>query len=103
MPKDFPSDEVYEAYLHPVVDESTELFEWGKPDLHSLRLYPLNFTFTEATFKLISFSKVFFLVRGTKSLMVSPLDCESKGSVNSSPGRVVNLVDDFSYFSLHVC
>ncbi|XP_078379026.1 LOW QUALITY PROTEIN: DNA excision repair protein ERCC-5-like [Oculina patagonica] len=39
LPKDFPSDEVYEAYLHPVVDESTELFEWGKPDLHSLRLF----------------------------------------------------------------
>ena len=39
---DFPSEEVFEAYLHPVVDESTELFEWGKPDLHSLRLYPLS-------------------------------------------------------------
>ena len=41
---DFPSEEVYEAYSHPVVDESTEQFEWGKPDLHSLRLYPLNQT-----------------------------------------------------------
>ncbi|KAJ7378194.1 Helix-hairpin-helix class 2 (Pol1) motif [Desmophyllum pertusum] len=44
LPSEFPSEEVYEAYLHPVVDESTELFEWGKPDLHSLRLYPLNST-----------------------------------------------------------
>ena len=42
LPTDFPSEEVFEAYLHPVVDESTELFEWGKPDLHSLRLYPLR-------------------------------------------------------------
>lgn len=42
LPTDFPSEEVFEAYLHPVVDESTELFEWGKPDLHSLRLYPLS-------------------------------------------------------------
>lgn len=42
LPKDFPSEEVYEAYLHPVVDESTEMFEWGKPDLHSLRLYLLK-------------------------------------------------------------
>ena len=42
MPTGFPSEEVFEAYLHPVVDESTELFEWGKPDLHSLRLYPLS-------------------------------------------------------------
>lgn len=42
LPNDFPAEEVYEAYLHPVVDESTEQFEWGKPDLHSLRLYPLN-------------------------------------------------------------
>ena len=42
LPSDFPSEEVFEAYLHPVVDESTELFEWGKPDLHSLRLYPLS-------------------------------------------------------------
>lgn len=49
LPADFPSEEVFEAYLHPVVDESTELFEWGKPDLHSLRLYPLSskMTFTE--------------------------------------------------------
>lgn len=39
LPSDFPAEEVYEAYLHPVVDESTEQFEWGKPDLHSLRLF----------------------------------------------------------------
>ncbi|XP_029207712.2 DNA excision repair protein ERCC-5-like isoform X2 [Acropora millepora] len=39
LPRDFPSEEVFEAYLHPVVDESTEQFEWGKPDLHSLRLF----------------------------------------------------------------
>ncbi|KAM7431485.1 nucleotide-excision repair [Porites harrisoni] len=42
LPSGFPSEEVFDAYLHPVVDESTETFEWGKPDLHSLRLYPLN-------------------------------------------------------------
>ena len=42
LPSGFPSQEVFDAYLHPVVDESTETFEWGKPDLHSLRLYPLN-------------------------------------------------------------
>ena len=41
LPIDFPSEEVYEAYLRPVVDESMEQFQWGKPDLHSLRLYPL--------------------------------------------------------------
>ncbi|XP_068685969.1 DNA excision repair protein ERCC-5-like [Montipora foliosa] len=39
LPIDFPSEEVYEAYLRPVVDESMEQFQWGKPDLHSLRLF----------------------------------------------------------------
>ena len=51
LPRDFPSEEVFEAYLHPVVDESTEQFEWGKPDLHSLRLYPL-WSYTDKYFHL---------------------------------------------------
>ena len=57
LPNDFPAEEVYEAYLHPVVDESTEQFEWGKPDLHSLRLYPLNLknNFLEACVCLVMF------------------------------------------------
>lgn len=38
LPGDFPSADVYEAYLNPVVEEQEpEQFEWRKPDLDSLR------------------------------------------------------------------
>lgn len=39
LPVAFPSPAVYEAYLHPVVDSSTESFQWGVPDVAGLREY----------------------------------------------------------------
>ena len=33
----FPNPAVYEAFMQPVVDESTDEFTWGKPDLDLLR------------------------------------------------------------------
>lgn len=39
LPVAFPSPAVYEAYLHPVVDSSTEQFQWGVPDVAGLREY----------------------------------------------------------------
>lgn len=39
LPVAFPSSAVYEAYLHPVVDSSTEPFQWGVPDVAGLREY----------------------------------------------------------------
>ncbi|KAM0254000.1 hypothetical protein ACHAQJ_007013 [Trichoderma viride] len=39
LPVSFPSPGVYEAYLHPVVDSSTEPFQWGVPDVAGLREY----------------------------------------------------------------
>ncbi|KAK1267812.1 DNA repair protein UVH3 [Acorus gramineus] len=37
IPSTFPSESVISAYISPQVDESTEPFSWGKPDLHILR------------------------------------------------------------------
>ncbi|PKA54841.1 DNA repair protein UVH3 [Apostasia shenzhenica] len=37
FPTPFPSDSVIAAYISPQVDESTEPFSWGKPDLPLLR------------------------------------------------------------------
>ncbi|MQL76249.1 hypothetical protein Taro_008629 [Colocasia esculenta] len=37
IPLSFPSDSVISAYISPQVDESTEPFAWGKPDLPLLR------------------------------------------------------------------
>ncbi|KFH45504.1 DNA repair protein-like protein [Hapsidospora chrysogenum ATCC 11550] len=39
LPTGFPSSAVYEAYLHPQVDDSTEPFQWGVPDLEGLRRF----------------------------------------------------------------
>ncbi|KAL6904659.1 hypothetical protein GGI43DRAFT_397771 [Trichoderma evansii] len=39
LPVAFPSPAVHEAYLHPVVDSSTEPFQWGVPDVAGLREY----------------------------------------------------------------
>lgn len=39
---DFPSERVADAYLHPRVDESTEKFQWSRPDLDSLRQFARN-------------------------------------------------------------
>ncbi|CAB3998899.1 DNA repair complementing XP-G cells homolog [Paramuricea clavata] len=44
LPIGFPSEQVFEAYLNPAVDDSKEAFSWANPDLHSLRLYPFNFS-----------------------------------------------------------
>lgn len=35
----FPSPAVYDAYLHPEVDDNTEQFQWGVPDLEGLRQF----------------------------------------------------------------
>ncbi|XP_078178846.1 5'-3' exonuclease family protein isoform X2 [Carex rostrata] len=37
IPSSFPSQAVVEAYYSPQVDNSTETFSWGKPDLNLLR------------------------------------------------------------------
>ncbi|KAH6609289.1 hypothetical protein Trco_002635 [Trichoderma cornu-damae] len=39
LPISFPSPAVYEAYLRPMVDSSTEPFQWGVPDVAGLREY----------------------------------------------------------------
>jgi DNA excision repair protein ERCC-5 len=39
LPTGFPSSAVYDAYLHPQVDDSTEPFQWGVPDLEGLRRF----------------------------------------------------------------
>ncbi|WOL06745.1 DNA repair protein UVH3 isoform X1 [Canna indica] len=37
IPPSFPNESVIDAYMSPQVDESTETFAWGKPDLPLLR------------------------------------------------------------------
>ena len=37
LPEGFPSEEVFNAYIHPTVDESKEKFEWSVPNIEALR------------------------------------------------------------------
>jgi DNA excision repair protein ERCC-5 len=37
IPDSFPSDAVVAAYANPQVDNSTDPFTWGRPDLEALR------------------------------------------------------------------
>ncbi|KAH6900246.1 hypothetical protein B0T10DRAFT_470024 [Thelonectria olida] len=39
LPPGFPSSAVYDAYLHPEVDDSNESFKWGVPDVEGLRQF----------------------------------------------------------------
>lgn len=39
LPPGFPNSAVYDAYLHPEVDDSGEPFQWGVPDLEGLRRF----------------------------------------------------------------
>ncbi|GAA5811283.1 hypothetical protein MFLAVUS_004716 [Mucor flavus] len=39
IPEDFPNPLVVDAYYHPTVDKSEQKFEWGQPQLDSLRVY----------------------------------------------------------------
>ncbi|KAI1436790.1 PIN domain-like protein [Xylaria sp. CBS 124048] len=39
LPPGFPSPAVFDAYLHPDVDNSAERFEWGSPDVEGLRQF----------------------------------------------------------------
>ncbi|KAI6783066.1 DNA repair protein-like protein [Emericellopsis cladophorae] len=39
LPSGFPSSAVYDAYLYPEVDDNTEPFQWGVPDLEGLRQF----------------------------------------------------------------
>ncbi|KAI0536759.1 hypothetical protein GGR58DRAFT_514273 [Xylaria digitata] len=39
LPAGFPSPAVFDAYLHPEVDHSTESFQWGSPDVEGLRQF----------------------------------------------------------------
>lgn len=39
LPPTFPSSAVYDAYLHPEVDDSAEPFQWGVPDVEGLRQF----------------------------------------------------------------
>lgn len=62
LPNGFPSDAVVEAYLQPKVDDSTEKFTWGRPDLEALRLFcqeKLAFTREKADELLLPVLKVY--------------------------------------------
>ncbi|RKU44624.1 DNA repair protein rad2 [Coniochaeta pulveracea] len=39
LPPGFPNPAVFDAYLHPEVDASTEPFQWGVPNLEGLRQF----------------------------------------------------------------
>lgn len=39
IPDDFPNPLVIAAYYHPTVDDSNQKFEWGQPQLDSLRIF----------------------------------------------------------------
>ena len=39
LPTSFPNAAVYDAYLHPEVDNDTQPFQWGVPDLEGLRRF----------------------------------------------------------------
>ncbi|KZT53232.1 hypothetical protein CALCODRAFT_520157 [Calocera cornea HHB12733] len=39
LPNEWPNSNVRDAYYHPTVDESTEPFKWGLPDLDALRVF----------------------------------------------------------------
>ncbi|CAO3645640.1 unnamed protein product [Mucor fragilis] len=39
IPEDFPNPLVIAAYYHPTVDSSAQKFEWGQPQLDSLRIF----------------------------------------------------------------
>ncbi|KAI8051725.1 hypothetical protein BDF21DRAFT_391981 [Thamnidium elegans] len=39
IPDDFPNPLVIDAYYHPTVDKSEQKFEWGQPQLDSLRVF----------------------------------------------------------------
>lgn len=39
IPSDFPSERVINAYNNPRVDESKEMFTWGKPNIPLLASY----------------------------------------------------------------
>ncbi|EJU04895.1 hypothetical protein DACRYDRAFT_104789 [Dacryopinax primogenitus] len=39
LPVDWPNSNVRDAYSHPTVDESTEPFKWGLPDLDAMRVF----------------------------------------------------------------
>ncbi|KFA73092.1 hypothetical protein S40288_02747 [Stachybotrys chartarum IBT 40288] len=39
LPPGFPSPAVYDAYLHPDVDNNAEPFQWGVPDVEGLRKF----------------------------------------------------------------
>ncbi|KAI8626774.1 PIN domain-like protein [Xylariaceae sp. FL1651] len=39
LPPGFPSSAVFDAYLHPEVDNSAEQFQWGSPDVEGLRQF----------------------------------------------------------------
>lgn len=40
--ENFPDKKIVDAYLYPDIDESTEKFTWGRPDLDALRDYTLE-------------------------------------------------------------
>ena len=42
VPKDFPSNKVFQAYSHPVVDNSKDKFTFGVPDHENIRSFCLR-------------------------------------------------------------
>ncbi|KAK7068541.1 Xeroderma pigmentosum G I-region, partial [Halocaridina rubra] len=42
LPESFPSEQVYQAYLEPEVDESKEKFSWAVPNVDALRQFTMD-------------------------------------------------------------
>lgn len=42
LPVGFPNPAVFDAYLHPEVDDSAEVFQWGVPDVEGLRRFLMS-------------------------------------------------------------
>jgi hypothetical protein len=51
---DFPSEQVYMAYLNPSVDNSTEKFTWAIPNLVAVRDYAGKFFFKDTWYFLLT-------------------------------------------------
>ncbi|KAI8991248.1 hypothetical protein BDF20DRAFT_909056 [Mycotypha africana] len=48
IPNDFPNSAVTKAYYHPTVDDATDQFVWGQPQLDSLRVFLMeSFSWSE--------------------------------------------------------
>ena len=54
LPDSFPSELVYNAYMNPDVDKSSEEFSWSLPNLDLLRKFEIFFIFFFEILKIIT-------------------------------------------------